>query len=116
MAPARVTLGVTSLLTLSTQHAKSQAALPPVSYLKAVDAFMSTCTMYAFLKRFSLLIMKLVTEQFMHLFISNRFVFMALMEYCLVNIILGDSDAPKPAAEPPKPEKVFDLAAKVKPY
>ncbi|KAH9643948.1 hypothetical protein HF086_016498 [Spodoptera exigua] len=39
-APARVTLGVTSLLTLSTQHAK--------------------------------------------------FVFMALMEYCLVNIVLGD--------------------------
>lgn len=44
-APARVTLGVTSLLTLSTQHAKSQAALPPVSYLKAVDAFMSVCTL-----------------------------------------------------------------------
>ncbi len=43
-----------------------------------------------------------------------RFVFMALMEYCLVNIILGDSDAVKPpAAEAPKPEKVFDLAAKV---
>ncbi|KAI9558502.1 hypothetical protein GHT06_015290 [Daphnia sinensis] len=85
VAPARVTLGVTSLLTLSTQHAKSQAALPPVSYLKAVDAFMSTCTI---------------------------FVFMALMEYCLVNIILGDSDTPKTANEPPKPEKVFDLAAK----
>ncbi|CAH0697629.1 unnamed protein product [Spodoptera exigua] len=62
-APARVTLGVTSLLTLSTQHAKSQAQLPPVSYLKAVDAFMSVCTV---------------------------FVFMALMEYCLVNIVLGD--------------------------
>lgn len=44
-APARVTLGVTSLLTLSTQHAKSQSALPPVSYIKAVDAFMSACTM-----------------------------------------------------------------------
>ena len=39
---------------------------------------------------------------------------MALMEYCLVNILLGDSDAPKPpSAEAPKPEKVFDLAAKV---
>jgi histamine-gated chloride channel len=62
-APARVTLGVTSLLTLSTQHAKSQASLPPVSYLKAVDAFMSVCTV---------------------------FVFMALMEYCLVNIVLGE--------------------------
>lgn len=45
-APARVTLGVTSILTLSTQHAKSQAALPPVSYLKAIDLFMSACTMY----------------------------------------------------------------------
>ncbi|XP_065350912.1 glycine receptor subunit alpha-2 isoform X2 [Cloeon dipterum] len=83
-APARVTLGVTSLLTLSTQHAKSQASLPPVSYLKAVDAFMSVCTI---------------------------FVFMALMEYCLVNIVLGDNDAPKPPPDP-KADKVFDLAAK----
>lgn len=75
-APARVTLGVTSLLTLSTQHAKSQAQLPPVSYLKAVDAFMSVCTV---------------------------FVFMALMEYCLVNIILGDgAGKPKEAAEAAK--------------
>ncbi|XP_028166983.1 glycine receptor subunit alpha-2-like [Ostrinia furnacalis] len=74
-APARVTLGVTSLLTLSTQHAKSQAQLPPVSYLKAVDAFMSVCTV---------------------------FVFMALMEYCLVNIVLGDGGKPKDAAEAEK--------------
>lgn len=99
-APARVTLGVTSLLTLSTQHAKSQASLPPVSYLKAVDAFMSVCTV---------------------------FVFMALMEYCLVNIVLGDSDAPaaKPAPPPQPPssstadsaklDKIFDIAAKVMP-
>ncbi|KAK0173522.1 hypothetical protein PV328_006705 [Microctonus aethiopoides] len=99
-APARVTLGVTSLLTLSTQHAKSQASLPPVSYLKAVDAFMSVCTI---------------------------FVFMALMEYCLVNIVLGDNDAP-PAFKPPPPpappttstgagdstklDKIFDIATK----
>ena len=34
--PARVTLGVTSLLTLSTQHANSQKSLPPVSYIKAI--------------------------------------------------------------------------------
>ena len=32
--PARVTLGVTSLLTLATQHANSQKSLPPVSYIK----------------------------------------------------------------------------------
>ncbi|KAM7361453.1 glycine receptor ora transientless isoform 1-T2 [Cochliomyia hominivorax] len=76
-APARVTLGVTSLLTLSTQHAKSQSSLPPVSYLKAVDAFMSVCTV---------------------------FVFMALMEYCLINIVLSDTPIPKPMAYPPKPK------------
>lgn len=84
-APARVTLGVTSLLTLSTQHAKSQASLPPVSYLKAVDAFMSVCTI---------------------------FVFMALMEYCLVNIVLGDSEPPTPPKPhpPPKLDRFIDLA------
>lgn len=61
--PARVTLGVTSLLTLSTQHANSQKSLPPVSYIKAIDVFMSGCTV---------------------------FVFLSLMEYALVNIVMGD--------------------------
>ncbi|KAG8184882.1 hypothetical protein JTE90_016993 [Oedothorax gibbosus] len=61
--PARVTLCVTSLLTLSTQHAQSQKALPPVSYIKAIDIFMSSCTV---------------------------FVFASLMEYALVNILLGE--------------------------
>ncbi|XP_055296260.1 glycine receptor subunit alpha-2 [Sitodiplosis mosellana] len=86
-APARVTLGVTSLLTLSTQHAKSQASLPPVSYLKAVDAFMSVCTI---------------------------FVFMALMEYCLVNIVLGDTTIPKinkNKQQPPPPPVGAAVAA-----
>jgi hypothetical protein len=40
---------------------------------------------------------------------------MALMEYCLVNIVLGDSDGPKSAPEPPKADRVFDLAARVRP-
>lgn len=62
--PARVTLCVTSLLTLSTQHAQSQKSLPPVSYIKAIDVFMSSCTV---------------------------FVFASLMEYALVNILLGES-------------------------
>ena len=44
--PARVTLGVTSLLTLSTQHANSQKSLPPVSYIKVgvpLDSFTKPC-------------------------------------------------------------------------
>lgn len=40
---------------------------------------------------------------------------MALMEYCVVNIVLGDSDAPKPP-EPPKKasatNNIFESAAK----
>lgn len=42
-----------------------------------------------------------------------RFVFMALMEYCLVNIVLGDSDLPPKPTDALKPDKIFDLAAKV---
>ena len=61
--PARVTLGVTSLLTLSTQHANSQKSLPPVSYIKAIDMFMSSCTL---------------------------FVFFSLIEYAFVNVMMGD--------------------------
>lgn len=33
------------------------------------------------------------------------------MEYCLVNIVLGDSDGPKPP-QPPKVETIFDIAAR----
>ena len=38
--PARVTLGVTSLLTLATQNTQTQQSLPPVSYTKVVKNFM----------------------------------------------------------------------------
>lgn len=33
------------------------------------------------------------------------------MEYCLVNIVLGDSDLPKPPPQP-KFENIFDMAGK----
>lgn len=35
---------------------------------------------------------------------------MALMEYCLVNIVLGDSDLIKPPEPPSKKDKVFEMA------
>lgn len=38
---------------------------------------------------------------------------MALMEYCLVNILLGDTDAPKPP-EPPKLDPTWDLRVRTK--
>nr|CAH7761101.1 unnamed protein product [Callosobruchus chinensis] len=60
--PARVTLGVTSLLTLATQNTQSQQSLPPVSYVKAIDVWMSSCSV---------------------------FVFMSLMEFAVVNNYMG---------------------------
>ncbi|KAK2701963.1 hypothetical protein QYM36_019418, partial [Artemia franciscana] len=60
--PARITLGVTSLLTLATQSTQSQRALPPVSYVKAIDVWMSSCTV---------------------------FVFLSLMQFAIVNVFMG---------------------------
>ncbi|XP_042900511.1 glycine receptor subunit alpha-2 [Parasteatoda tepidariorum] len=83
--PARVTLCVTSLLTLSTQHAQSQKSLPPVSYIKAIDIFMSSCTV---------------------------FVFLSLMEYAAVNIIVTSGES-KVAKANRKRSSLGDEAAQV---
>ena len=86
--PARVTLGVTSLLTLSTQHANSQKALPPVSYIKAIDMFMNACTV---------------------------FVFCSLIEYALINVIMGDaSDIERRRKEKEKGNRLCNIVKKAK--
>ncbi|XP_065212737.1 glycine receptor subunit alphaZ1-like isoform X2 [Planococcus citri] len=45
---ARIGLGVTSLLTLTTLNSQSQETLPPVSYGKAIDIWMSCCALFVF--------------------------------------------------------------------
>ncbi|XP_016106142.1 glycine receptor, alpha 4b isoform X1 [Sinocyclocheilus grahami] len=47
-APARVGLGITTVLTMTTQSSGSRASLPKVSYVKAIDIWMAVCLLYVF--------------------------------------------------------------------
>ncbi|XP_054706865.1 glycine receptor subunit alpha-2-like [Uloborus diversus] len=47
--PARVALGLTSLLTLSTQASQARNHLPPINYLTALDVWLFSCIMLVFL-------------------------------------------------------------------
>lgn len=77
--PARVSLGVTTLLTMSTQTASINNSLPPVAYTKAIDVWTGVCV---------------------------TFVFGALLEYALVNYA-SRSDAQRLAKK--KVQKQWEL-------
>jgi len=81
--PARVGLGVTSLLAMSTTMASIQKSLPPVAYTKAVDVWSGVCVF---------------------------FVFSALLEYALVNYA-SRSDAQRAAKQKERKEKELELCA-----
>lgn len=46
--PARITLGITTLLTMSFKGSSFQETLPQVSYVKAIDVWMGCCTAFVF--------------------------------------------------------------------
>eukprot|EP00088_Acartia_fossae_P065169 TRINITY_DN80303_c0_g1_i1.p1 TRINITY_DN80303_c0_g1~~TRINITY_DN80303_c0_g1_i1.p1 ORF type:complete len:410 (+),score=67.89 TRINITY_DN80303_c0_g1_i1:112-1230(+) len=78
--PARVALGVTTLLAMSTTQASIQNSLPPVAYTKAIDVWSGVCVF---------------------------FVFSALLEYALVNYA-SRSDEQRSVKQKEKKEKELE--------
>ncbi|GFN82253.1 glycine receptor subunit alpha-2 [Plakobranchus ocellatus] len=46
--PARISLGLLTVLTMTTQSANARAHLPRVSYIKAIDVWMAICLFFVF--------------------------------------------------------------------
>ncbi|KAH9504008.1 Glycine receptor subunit alpha-2 [Bulinus truncatus] len=46
--PARISLGVLTVLTMTTQSSGARASLPRVSYVKAIDVWMAACLFFVF--------------------------------------------------------------------
>ena len=44
--PARISLGLLTVLTMTTQSSGARAELPRVSYIKAIDVWMATCLIF----------------------------------------------------------------------
>ncbi|XP_035686457.1 glycine receptor subunit alphaZ1-like isoform X1 [Branchiostoma floridae] len=47
-APARVGLGITTVLTMTAQSSGTTSSLPKVSYVKAIDIWMAVCLLFVF--------------------------------------------------------------------
>ncbi|KAI8504182.1 hypothetical protein Bbelb_182500 [Branchiostoma belcheri] len=46
--PARVTLGITTVLTMTTLTSAARSSLPKISYIKAIDVYMVMCFLFVF--------------------------------------------------------------------
>lgn len=80
--PARVSLGLLTVLTMTTQSSGANASMPRVSYIKALDVWMSMCLI---------------------------FVFTALLEFAVVNVISRKGVRTiNPLRRPPPPVQKLD--------
>lgn len=81
--PARVTFGLLTVLTTTTMSTGANTSLPRVSYIKAIDVWMSTCLV---------------------------FVFVAFLEFAMVNVISRKGVRPtNPVRRPPAPVRKADV-------
>ena len=77
--PARVTLGILTVLTMTTQRSMASASLARVSYVKAIDVWMATCLC---------------------------FVFCALLEYAFVNVLFRKKAKKRHCLDTRRPESL----------
>jgi hypothetical protein len=62
-APARVSLSITTLLTIATQANAVKLALPEVSYMKAIDFWLGTCMTFVFAGKYSMFAPKITARK-----------------------------------------------------
>ncbi|CAJ0606842.1 unnamed protein product [Cylicocyclus nassatus] len=85
--PGRVSLSITTLLTLATQSSAARMALPQASYVKAIDVWMGACM---------------------------TFVFSAMIEFTVVNYCTRRKSRKRPKPTPSLSEQVQNLIAQYK--
>lgn len=71
-APARVGLGITTVLTMTTQSSGSRASLPKVSYVKAIDIWMAVCLLFVFAALLEYAAVNFVSRQYKEFFRLRR--------------------------------------------
>uniref|UniRef100_A0A1I8H5L1 Neur_chan_LBD domain-containing protein n=1 Tax=Macrostomum lignano TaxID=282301 RepID=A0A1I8H5L1_9PLAT len=81
--PARITLSLLTVLTITTQSSSVTSGMPRVSYIKSIDVWLTGCL---------------------------TFVFMALIEYAAVNVVQRKSGMLRTAEKWQRPKKLLSMA------
>uniref|UniRef100_A0A1I8FWH7 Neur_chan_LBD domain-containing protein n=1 Tax=Macrostomum lignano TaxID=282301 RepID=A0A1I8FWH7_9PLAT len=81
--PARITLSLLTVLTITTQSSSVTSGMPRVSYIKSIDVWLTGCL---------------------------TFVFMALIEYAAVNVVQRKSGMLRTAEKWQRPKKLLGMA------
>ena len=61
--PARVSLGLLTVLTMTTQSTGARGSLPRVSYIKAIDVWMSMCLIFVFVSLLEFAVVNVISRK-----------------------------------------------------